>query len=335
MQSAMNPVRSPMFWGVATLVMIVAVSLCAAYLYVSPPYQKTITFYTDDAISVSPGDTVRIAGIVVGKVKDLSLEPNQVRVRARVDGSAFVGDQSQVEVRMLTVVGGYYVAINSLGDTPLGARPIPKERVTMPYSLMRTLGDATKITENISTRPINESIKQLQQGLTGTNTDALTDLINAGNAVTDALKRQRGQLSRILDVSNEYVQRMNNDRDLLVYLISKIAILEQTLVLYNRGIGDSLAGLGEVGKRLDSVSVFYMNHRDDFIARIRGVLGEFQAIADRNGLVVRVLRRVRQRMEGTLAAQDAFATQPRFGGAPPAPELFATDLCIPLEGSRC
>jgi phospholipid/cholesterol/gamma-HCH transport system substrate-binding protein len=324
-----------MFWGVATLVMIVVVSLGTAYLYASPPNQKIITFYTDDAISVHPGDTVRIAGIVVGEVKDLSLEPNQVRVRARVDESAYVGDQSQVEVRMLTVVGGYYVTIDSLGDTPLGTRPIPRERVTMPYSLMRTLADATKITDNVSTRPINESINQLQQGLTGTNTDALTQLINAGNAITDDLTRQRGQLSRILNVSNEYVQRMNNDRDLLVYLISKIAILEQTLVLYNGGIGDSLAGLGEVGKRLDPVSVFYMNHRSDVLARIRGVLGEFQAIADRNGVVVRVLRRIRERMENTLAAQDAFATQPRFGGAPPAPELFATDLCIPLEGSRC
>jgi phospholipid/cholesterol/gamma-HCH transport system substrate-binding protein len=335
MQSVMNPVRSPMFWGVATLVMIVVISLGVAYVYVNPPNQKIVTFYTDDAISVNPGDTVRIAGIVVGKVKDLSLEPDQVRVRASVDGSAFVGDQSQIEVRMLTVVGGYYVTINSLGDSPLGARTIPRERVTMPYNLMRTLADAPKVTENVSTRPINESINQLQQGLAGTNSDALTELINAGNAITDALQRQRGQLSRILDVSNEYVQRLNNDRDLIVYLVSKIAILEQTLVLYNGGIGDSLAGLGEVGKRLDPVGVFYMNHRDDFLARVRGVLGEFQAIADRNGVVVRVLRRIRERMEGTLAAQDAFATRPGFGGAPPAPELFATDLCIPLEGNRC
>jgi phospholipid/cholesterol/gamma-HCH transport system substrate-binding protein len=335
MQSTMTRLRNPLFWGVASLVMIMAVSLCAAYLYVNPPDQRVVTFYTDDAISVSPGDTVRIAGIVVGKVEDLSLEPDQVRVRARVDGSAFLGDQSQVEVRMLTVVGGYYVAINSLGDAPLGNRSIPRERVTMPYSLMRTLTDATKLTDNISTRPINESISQLQHGLSGTNVDALSELINSGNAVTDALKRQRGQLSRILDLSNEYVQRLNGDRDLLVSLISKIAVLEQTLVLYNRGIGDSLAGLGEVGKRLDPVGVFYINHREDFLARVRGVLGEFQSIADRNGVVVRVLRRVRERMEGTLAAQDGLQSRPRFGGAPPAPELFATDLCIPLEGSRC
>ncbi|ETB30562.1 mammalian cell entry protein, partial [Mycobacterium avium subsp. hominissuis 10-5606] len=126
--------------------MVVVVGLAVGWLYVNPPNQQLVTFETDDAISVHPGDTVRIAGIVVGKVKDLAIEPHHVRVRASVDREAFVGDQSQVQVRMLTVVGGYYVTIISLGDAPLGSRPIPKERVTMPYSLIRTLTDSTKIT---------------------------------------------------------------------------------------------------------------------------------------------------------------------------------------------
>lgn len=68
-----------------------------------------VVFYTDDAASVRPGDSVRIAGIPVGKVKDLSLEPAQIKVRATVEKEAFVGDRSQIQVRMLTIVGGYYV----------------------------------------------------------------------------------------------------------------------------------------------------------------------------------------------------------------------------------
>lgn len=335
MQQLMKPVRSPIFWGVSALALIAIIGLVVTYIHVSPPTQKIITFYTQDAVSITPGDTVRIAGVVVGTVKDLSIEPNQVRVRASLEESAFIGDQSQVEVRMLTVVGGYYVHINSLGNAPLGSRPIPKERVTMPYSLIRTLADATKITENVSTRPINESLNQLQQGLTGTNPDALTQLINAGNSITDAMERQRGQVSRILNVSNEYIRRMNADRAILEFLISRIAILQQTLTIYGKGFSQANLGIGEVGQRLDSVSSFYMFHRRDFIERVRGIFGEIQAIADRNGVVVRVLRRIRERMERTIAAQDVFATQPSFGGTPGPPELFATDLCIPVEGSRC
>jgi phospholipid/cholesterol/gamma-HCH transport system substrate-binding protein len=325
MQSVMKSARSPMFWGVAALVMATVIGMVVAWVYVSPPGQKIVTFYTDDAASISPGDTVRIAGIIVGKVKDLSIEPDQVRVRASIDRDAFVGDQSQVQVRMLTVVGGYYVTIDSLGDAPLGSRPIPLNRVTMPYSLIRTLADSTKITNNVATQPISESMNQVQQGLTGTNTDALTQLLNAGNAISRTMERQRGQLSSILEMSNEYISKLNNNRELLEYLLKRVAILEETLVLYGQGFAQAFDGLGEIGHRLESITAFYMPHREDFLARVRGGLNELQTIADRNGVIVRVLRRIRGRMESTLAAQD--------NGTPP--ELLATDLCFPTEGSRC
>jgi phospholipid/cholesterol/gamma-HCH transport system substrate-binding protein len=326
MQSVRNAARSPMFWGIVTLALTLVITLVVAWVYVSPPRQQIVTFYTNDAASVSAGSTVRISGIVVGKVKDISIEPNQVRVRASVDRDAFVGDQSQVEVRMLTVVGGYYVTINSLGDAPLGSKPIPQERVTMPYSLIRTLADATKITDKVATRPLNDSLNELQHGLTGTNVDAVKKLLAAGNAITDVMERQRGQLTAILDLSNEYIHRLDANKSLLEYLISRVAILEQTLVLYGKGFGEALEGLGDIGKRaLTPLGNFYMPRRDDFLARVKGILGEIQAIADRNGVVVRVLRRIRGRLEGTLAAQN--------NGTPP--ELFATDLCFPTEGNRC
>ncbi|WP_111510845.1 MlaD family protein [Mycobacterium kyogaense] len=335
MQSVTRRLTNPMFWGVATIVMVTVVGLVVAWVYVNPPRRQMVTFYTDDAVSVSPGDTVRIAGVIVGKVKDLIIEPDSVQVRATVDGAEFIGDQSQIEVRMLTVVGGYYVSVIPLGERPLGTRPIPKERVTMPYSLIRTLSDATKITNNVDATPLNESINRLQQGLTGTNTDALTQLINAGNAVTANLDRQRGQITSILEMSNEFIGRLNDNRELLDYLLRRVAILEQSLVLYGKGFATAIDGLGEVGRRLDPLTRFYMPHRQDFLNRVRGILGEFQAIADRNGIVVRVLRRIRFRMERTLEAQNNFETAPRFGGTPGAPELFATDLCIPVEGARC
>jgi phospholipid/cholesterol/gamma-HCH transport system substrate-binding protein len=326
MQSVMKPLRNPMFLGVAALALVTVIGMVVAWVYISPPNERIVAFYTDDAAAINPGDTVRIAGITVGKVKDLSIEPRQVLVRASVDRDAFVGDQSQVEVRMLTVVGGYYVTINSLGDAPLGSRRIPLERVTMPYSLIRALADTTKVTNGVAARPINESLNQMQHGLTGTNPDAVTELLNAGEGFTRTLERQRGQISSVLEFSNEYISRLNGDREMLEYLISRIAILEETLVVYGKGFAGALDGLGRVGRgALEPLTHFYMPHRQDFLARVRGVLGEFQTIADRNGVTVRVLRRIRERMETTLAAQN--------NGTPP--ELLATDLCIPTEGSRC
>ena len=319
----MRVLRDPRLWGASTLAIVTVLGLVAAMVYVSPPGNRIVTFSTDDASSITPGITVRIAGITVGKIKDLSIEPDQVRVRATVEGSAFVGDQSNVQVRMLTVVGGYYVNIDSLGDSPLGDRVIPRDRVTMPYSLIRALADATNVTERVQTAPINQSLNEVQQGLAGPNLESISSIVDAGTKLTDTLDRQQGQMTAILNLSDEYIQHLSNYRGQLKQLIEKISILEQTLVLYGKGFAGALQGMGNVMQGIGTVGTFYMNHRDKFLAKFIHWQQIVRTWADRSGLVVRILRRTRNRMERTLDAQNA------------PPELLATDLCIPLPASPC
>ncbi|BBY65798.1 hypothetical protein MHEL_40410 [Mycolicibacterium helvum] len=313
-----------MLWGVTALVMVAVLAVTAAAVYISPPNQRTVVFYTDDAAAVRPGDSVRIAGITVGKVEDMSIEPNQVKVRATVDKSAFVGDQSQIQVRMLTVVGGYYVNLVSLGDKPLGQRPIPVQRVTMPYNLMTALADSSKITERVDPRPIRESLDQIQAGLAGTNVDTLTAVVDAGTALTDTIDRQRGQISQILDLSDEYLESLANYRGKLAELISKISILEQTLVLYGEGFAAALKGMGDIGDAfLTPFGKFWVNHREEFIQKVRQWQDRVRRWVDDNSRIVPRLRRVRDKIERVLDAQNA------------RPDHLATDWCIPIPGSSC
>lgn len=322
----MNATRNQRIWGFATLAVVTIVGVVAALLYTSPPGRRIVSFYTTDAASLRPGDTVRIAGVVVGTVKELSIEPNQVRARATINRDVFIGDESQVQVRMLTVVGGYYVAIIPLGSSPLGERPIPKERVTMPYSLMQALADTTKITEHVTQEPIKETIDQLQEGLRGTNVNSVAAVLNAGNSIAETLDRQRGELSNILALSDEYIDQLANYRDRLQDYLRKIAILEESLILYGKSFGDSLVGVGAVLEDVKwAASETYYEHRDDFLERIRGILGEFRTIQSRNGAIVRVLGRIHDRMERALDRQNNFTR----------PELLATDICIPIHGSPC
>ena len=322
MQSV-KALRNPTLWGAGALAIVAVVAVVASFLYFSPPGAKIVTFYTQDAASIRPGDQVRIAGIPVGKVKDLSLESDLVRVRARVDDTAFVGDQSQIEVRMLTVVGGYYVNIVSLGDTALGAKPIPLARVTMPYNLMRTITDATKITENVKPKPINESLNQMQKGLTGTNVEAVSAVIEAGNSLFSTLDKQRGQVTKILDLSNEWIRTLDESSDLLRAFVGKVAILEASLEIYSKGLRDSVVGLAYIISDLGPVASIYLNDREKFLRKVRDFEEKARFWAERNGVIIRMLRLQRNKIERVLDAQNA------------PPELLATDLCIPMPGSAC
>jgi phospholipid/cholesterol/gamma-HCH transport system substrate-binding protein len=313
-----------MAWGAGGLVFALVVALVMAYIYYNPPGQeKVITFYSDDALSVSPGDDVRMAGITVGAVTDVALERDRVRITARVNDDAFVGDQSQVDVRLLTVVGGYYVNISSSGDTALGAEAIPQERVKMPYSLIKALEDTTKITNNVAPKPINESLNAIQRGLTGTNVEALAAIVDGGNSIMATIDRQRGEVTRILDVSDEYVREFTQYRDQFVQLVRKTSVVVQTLTLYIDGLKNLIEGLGDVLLSLKPVADFYENHRAEFIGKIRHYMAETRAFVERNGVTVRVLQRVQNLFDRVLSAQNA------------DPGLLATDLCFPTPGSPC
>ncbi|MGV0643979.1 MlaD family protein [Mycolicibacterium sp. XJ2546] len=326
MQSV-NParaLRNPITWGAGAIAFALVVALVLAYIYFHPPGQnKLVSFYTDDAASIRVGDDVRMAGITVGKVEGLSLEAKQVRVTARVNDDAFVGDLSQVDVRMLTVVGGYYVNLVSIGDIPLGDAAIPLARVTMPYNLIRTLTDSTKITENVDTKPLNESLNQLEQGLTGTNVEVVSTVIDAGNTIMSAVDRQRGQVSNILNMSDEYIRALANYRDKFDQLVRKVSILTQTLVLYNGGMTSTIGGLGTALMQLKTVGDFYEAHRAQFVEKIQQYLHKGQLFVERNGLTIRALRRVQNLLDRILDAQNA------------SPALLATDICMPIPGSPC
>lgn len=319
----MKLLRNPTLWGGGMLALVTVVALVIALVYVNPPGQKYVSFYTQDAASVRPGDQVRIAGITVGKIKDLALENDRVLVRARVDDSAFVGDQSQVQVRMLTVVGGYYVNLVSLGRHPLGDNTIPLQRVTMPYNLMRTLTDATKITDNTNAVPIRESLEQVKSGLSGPNAATITSVIDAGNSLMSTIDAQRGQITAILNMSDEYIKSLSDFSDGLRQLVRKISILETTLTLYGEGFGSALTGLGQVLDGLEPVATMYLNHRDWFIEKVRNWTVKARMWADHNGAIVRGLRLIRNKIERVLDAQNAPA------------ELLATDLCLPVPGMVC
>ncbi|SUA46395.1 virulence factor Mce family protein [Nocardia africana] len=326
MQPRLNLGRAtPTFWGVVAMVVVAIVAVATSVLYLSPPGRSAVTFYTTDAASIRVGDLVRIAGISVGKVEAIDIEPDRVRVRTSVDHSAFVGDQSQVEVRMLTVVGGYYVNIVSLGKRPLGRSPIPVARVRMPYSLVQTLTDATKITEHVDTAPIRSGIDQLQAGLAGSNLDALRAVVDAGNSLVSTIEQQRGQVSAITGLSSEYMQALSRYRGQLTELIRKAAILEQTLVTYGVGFGGALQGLGEIGQRIKPFGEFYLGHRDEVLSTITQLQDAAGTVSDRVGPMIDDLDRVRTQMQALLQSADPAARPP----------LLATDLCIPVPGKTC
>lgn len=319
----MKILRSPVALGGAAIALLLAIAAVATFVYIRPPGHMSVLFDTDDAGALEAGQQVRIAGVPVGKVTRLWLESSTVRVETRIADSVFVGDQSTVEIRMLTPVGGYYVNLTSLGSSPLDGESIPPERVTTPYSLTRVLNDAVRITDNVRTKPINEALDEIQHALDGDNTQSLRAIMDAGNSLMASVDQQRGQITAILNLVDEYSAQLAAMRDELRAMIEKLSIAQATLELYSKGFGSALDGMGQALERLKPLGLFYHSHREDFLEKVRSWIAKGRMWIERNGVVVRGLRAIQTHIERVISDQQA------------PPELLASDLCIPMPGAPC
>src|SRR5690606_24521898 len=130
-------------WGIGGICAAVLLLVAIGVVYVTgTSAQHTYVAELSQAGSVRPGDDVRLAGIPVGKVRSLTLLADRVRMEFTVSAEAFLGDATTLDIRMLTFVGGYYVAVLPAGAEPLGERVIPRERVIVPYNLTQAFQDA-------------------------------------------------------------------------------------------------------------------------------------------------------------------------------------------------
>ena len=130
-------------------------------------------------------------------------------------------------------------------------------------------------------------------------------------------------MTAILDLSNEYIGKLNDFRDELKEIVRKISIIEQTLALHSSGFAGALQGMGNIMDGISPPIIFYLTHREKMLSRVKNSLQKSTMWADRAGVIVRALHMVRVKVERVLDAQ----------GAPP--ELLATDLCMPMPGSPC
>jgi phospholipid/cholesterol/gamma-HCH transport system substrate-binding protein len=151
----------------------------------------------------------------------------------------------------------------------------------------------------------------------------VSTVIDAGNALMSTIERQRGQVTKVLDLSDEYIRSLSNYRDEFAQLVRKISILTQTLVIYDKGVSQAVHGIGDVLLALKPLGDFYQTHRLEFIERVRDFLHRGRLFVERNGLTIRVLKRLQNLFDRVLNAQNA------------DPGLLATDLCVPVPGSAC
>ncbi|MBS4103403.1 MlaD family protein [Tsukamurella paurometabola] len=328
MPTAAQDRRNQLNWGiVGALIAVVILGICG-YIFVFQPGTKVYSADFKEAQAIRSGVDVRVAGISVGSVSDVELLDDRVRVKFRVDNEIFLGDATTVSMKMLTTVGGYYMALTPMGTKDLGDKPIPPERVTMPYSLLETFQQATPKIEKIKSTPIRQSMAQLNEALED-QPESIRKTVTTFNKMFDNILRQQDQAGEFVKVMSEYSTTVNQNGDLLLSLMRNMSMFFAAAEVNLSGFQAYLTGLTELTARLEPVLNVYLNDIDPLASRFDALVAKAREVVKQAEPAIANAKKMLEGLQKTIAPDGTIQLNQ-------SEETFlATNVCIPSPGVTC
>ena len=268
--------RNPVVIGAVGLAVIAAMLLLAFNIDSLPLLAgQSHSAALSEAGGLKAGDDVRIAGVKVGKVTAVDLEGSHVRVDFRVGRSTELGSRTSATVRIKTILGQKFLALEPAGKGDL-TQEIPLSRTTPAYDVVEAFSDLATTTEDIDTgqlataldtvantfRDSPEEVRAAVDGLgrlsrTVASRDAqLRELLQHANGVTGVLADRNKELVSLLTDGDLLLQELRKRRaDIHTLLVSTVTLSQQLtgLVRENRAaIGPALANLKNVLATLEA-----------------------------------------------------------------------------------
>jgi len=306
------------------LVLVLALG-ATAVIYVLPIGKATYTAYLPEAQSIRVGNQVRVAGITVGAVTSLELQPDRVKMRFTVDRDVFVGDATTLEIRMLTIVGGHYVAMTPAGQKPLGKTAIAPDRVKLPYSLVRTLQDAAEPVADVDATTLRENLAALQTSL-DQSPDGLRRMGNAMQTFVTILNRQNAEVSRSLTVTDEFLTVINGNRSLIGQFVRKIGLLEVQGLDKKAEITEALGIAAELLSRIAALEPSWREQLQPMVDKLMEALPALRELVGRLDDSLNTLRGVQEKLQTAVDPQDGIVIDQ-------SADTITT--CVPVPGKGC
>ncbi len=237
---------------------------------------ETYSAAFSEAGGLKPGDEVRIAGVKVGKVAEVDLDGDHVKVTFRVKGEPGFGTRTGAAIRVKTILGAKYLALQPKGPGQLAAgREIPLNRTVPAYDVVTAFSDLTTTTEKVDTDGLakamdtisatfEDSPDEVRQSIKGlskisrtvaSRDQALRELLDHANGVTGVLSERSGELSALIKDGDKLFKEIAARRAAIHSLLKSSAALGiqlSGLVEDNKKeIGPALKGLRQVVAMLE------------------------------------------------------------------------------------
>jgi len=218
---------------VAALVLVAAV----AWTILRPAGQYQVTAYFSQTVGLYPGSDVRILGIKVGDITDVTPLGDRVRVRMLLDDQYAVPADADAVVLAPSLVSDRYVQFSPVYDG--GAKmkdgaTVPMQRTATPVELDQVYGALDTLSSALGPNGANKN-------------GALSDLVDVGAKNLDG---NGTALNHTLKGFSQAVQTLSKHRDDLFSSLDNLQVFTTALASIDAQVGQFNTNLAAVAEQL-------------------------------------------------------------------------------------
>lgn len=180
--------------GVTLIVLLLVAALSTSRISLFDGRREYRALFSD-ASGLVTGEEVRVAGVKVGKVTDISLDGTAVAVTFTVAGVR-LGEATTAGIEIKTLLGQHYLSLDPAGDGDLPDDTIALARTSAPFDIVPALQGVATEAGAIDSAGLAKAF------------DAVADTLDAAAPQLSATLDGIGRLSRTIGSRDEQVQQL-------------------------------------------------------------------------------------------------------------------------------
>jgi phospholipid/cholesterol/gamma-HCH transport system substrate-binding protein len=247
--------RNPVIVGAISLAVLAALLLASFRASSLPIIGGGDVYHAafSEAGGLKANDEVRIAGVRVGKVEEVELAGDHVRVTFRVDQGAEFGQETLAAIKVKTILGSMFLALEPAGSGQMDeGYEIPVERTSSPYDVVEAFTGLAETSEQIDTDQLAESLTTLADLSRNTPDEFRAALqgVSALSANVAAKNEQIGELLQNLDTVSTVLDERDED---IIALMRDSDVLFRALVQRREAIHTLLVSTSKLSRELTAL----------------------------------------------------------------------------------
>ena len=266
--------RNPVKIGAISIAVMVALMVLAFKAGDLPVIGGGDTYKASfsEASGIKANDEVRIAGVRVGKVKGVELAGDHVIVTFKVDTPSKFGTTTQAEIKVKTLLGAMYLALQPDGSGQL------KEGSTIPDSRTKSAYDVVQAFSGLADRAAKIDVDQLAKSidtlatLTKDTPAAFQGTLRGLSRLSETVASRDQQIGELLQNLNTVSGTLANRDEDIVKLMKDGDVLLRALVARREAVHQLLVSTSTFSQE---ITLLVRQSRADLkpaLANLQGVV---------------------------------------------------------------